>query len=310
MALNHRILVAGSANMDFVAQTSFVPEKGQTVISGGTYSFIPGGKSANSAVAAARLGADVVFCARIGNDAHGKALLSCYTAEGIDTRYIKTDKWHQTGLAAVFVENSGDNRIIVYPGANDALTAEDIEEALTCYPDALLMQLEVDSQTVLAAIAQANSQNIPVFLDAGPADRNLDLSRLGRLEVFSPNELEAYAYTGIRPSGIDSYIRICLDLYSRLNTKYIILKLGEKGAYIYDGKVGEAVPAYYVRAVDTTAAGDAFTAALTYEYLRSGDIRSACKYANAVGGLAVTRTGAMTSLPTEKEVIEFIKSFQ
>lgn len=310
MARNHRILVAGSANVDFVAQTPRIPERGETLSSGGTYAFYPGGKSANSAVAAARLGADVVFCARVGADLHGDNLIDLYKKENIDTRYISVDKWHNTGLATVIVEDGGHNRIITFPGANSVLSPEDVEDALTCYPDALLLQLEVEPATVISAVSQANALGVPVFLDAGPSDRGLDLSRLGRLEVFSPNETEAYDYTGIRPSGIDSYIRICIDLYSRLDVKYIVLKLGEKGAYLYDGKVGEGFPAYYVRAVDTTAAGDAFTAALTYEYLRSGDIRSACRFANAVGGYTVTREGAIPSLPTAKEVSDFIKSFE
>lgn len=303
-----RILVVGSANIDFSAETGRIPLAGETIVSDGEYSFVPGGKGANAAVAAARLGADVVFCSRIGADSYGKQLHAVYRAEGIDTRYVITDKEKSTGLAAVFLEQNGDNRIIVYPGANRALSSDDVEEAMISYPDALLTQFETPLDTVYHAIRQANAAGVPVFLDAGPALSDLSLAQLGKLEAFSPNENEAYAYTGIRPTTAENYIKICIDLYAKLNTTYVVLKLGDRGCYLYDGRMGEAFPAYHVNAVDTTAAGDAFTAALTYEYLRSGDVRSACRYANAVGALAVSGRGAFPSLPREKDVLAFLSA--
>ncbi len=307
MAIKPRILVVGSANIDFIANTERVPAAGETLLSRGNYEFVPGGKGANCAVAAARLGADVVFCTRVGNDTYGKMLSKVYSDEKIDCRSVIVDKKLPTGLAAIHVEASGANRITVFPGANSAVSRADVEDAFMSYPDALLTQFEIPLDTVYYAIKQANENDTPVIVDGGPVPAELDFSALGKLTVFSPNESEAYAYTGIRPVDADSYIRICLDLYSRINVDYIVLKLGEKGCYVYDGHFGEAVPSYRVTAVDTTAAGDSFTAALTYEFLRSGNIRSACRYANAVGGLAVTKCGALPSLPTEKEVLEFIK---
>ena len=307
MAPKPRILAVGSTNTDFVAAVDFVPNAGETVMSDGSYSFVPGGKGANAAVAAARLGADVVFCARVGNDSNGKMLRSTYEAEKIDTRYLTTDKTLPTGLAAIFVESNGANRIVVFPGANSALCREDVEEALTSYPDALLVQFEIPLDTVYYSVEQANKGNVPVIIDAGPIIPDLDLSKLGKIEIFSPNESEAQALTGIKPYDPESYIKICLDLYSKLDTKYVVLKLGHRGCYVYDGKMGVAIPSYNVTAVDTTAAGDAFTAAMTYEYLRSGDIKSACRYANAVGALTVTKKGALPSLPTEEQVIAFIR---
>ncbi len=302
-----RILAVGSTNIDFVATVDSVPQAGETIISGGNYAFVPGGKGANTAVAAARLGADVVFCAKIGNDTYGKFLKSTYEAEKIDTRYVVTDKTEKTGLASIFVEKNGANRIVVFPGANSALSCENVEDAFTSYPDALLVQFEIPLETAYFAVKQANKDKVPVFIDAGPIVPGLDLSRLGEIEIFSPNESEAYAITGIKPYDPESYIKICLDLYSKVNTKYVVLKLGHRGCYIYDGRMGEAIPSYNVTAVDTTAAGDAFTAAMTFEYLRSGDIKSACRYANAVGALTVTKNGALPSLPTEKQVIDFIR---
>ena len=302
-----RILVVGSSNIDFVASVDHIPSSGETIISNGSYSFVPGGKGANSAVAAARLGADVVFCTRVGNDTYGKMLVNSYAREKIDTRYVASDKEKNTGLASIFVESNGSNRITVFPGANHSMCTDDIEEAFTSYPDALLTQFEITKESVIFAVQQANASEVPVFIDGGPVIPDFDLSNLGKVEIFSPNESEAFAYTGIRPCDPESYIKICLDLYSKLDVKYIVLKLGERGCYVYDGRMGEAFPSYRVQAIDSTAAGDAFTAALTYEYLRSGgDIRSACKYANAVGALTVSKYGAFPSLPTEKEVLDFI----
>ena len=304
-----RILVVGSTNVDFVTMVDRIPSAGETVISEGSYGFIPGGKGANSAVAAARLGADVVFCTRIGNDTYGKSLKKLYADEGIDTRFVLTDNHAPTGLSSIIVEKNGNNRITVFPGANKNLSTDDVEEAFTTYPDALLLQFEAPCDSINTAITLANHSDVPVFVDAGPATDDIKIDLLGKIEIFSPNEREAYAYTGIAPTSAENYIRICLDLYSRLNVKYIVLKLSAKGCYLYDGHLGEAFPSYHVNAVDTTAAGDSFTAALTYEYLRSGNIKSACKYANAVGALTVTKRGAIPSLPKENEVIDFIKNY-
>jgi len=303
-----RILVVGSTNIDFVTMVERIPACGETIISEGSYGFVPGGKGANSAVAAARLGADVILCTRTGSDTYGKSLKKLYSDEGIDTRFVIHDKQANTGLSSIIVERNGNNRITVFPGANKNLSSDDVEEAFTTYPDALLLQFEAPYEAVDAAIKLANASDVPVFVDAGPANQEININTLGKLEIFSPNEKEAFEYTGISPTNAENYIRICLDLYSRLDVKYIVLKLGEKGCYLYDGHLGEAFPSYHVNAVDTTAAGDSFTAALTYEYLRSGNIRSACMYANAVGALTVTKNGAIPSLPKEKEVIEFIKN--
>ena len=307
MAVKPRILAVGSANIDFIANVNRVPEAGETLLAGGSYEFVPGGKGANCAVAAARLGADVVFCTRVGNDTYGRMLAKVYADEKIDCRSVIIDKTRPTGLASVYVEESGANRITVFPGANAAVSRSDVEDAFMSYPDALLTQFEIPLDTVYFAAELAAENDVPVFIDGGPVPPALDFSALGKVTVFSPNENEAYAYTGIRPTDAESYIRICLDLYSRMKVQYIVLKLGARGCYVYDGHFGEAVPSYSVNAADTTAAGDSFTAALTYEFLRSGNIRSACRYANAVGALTVTKRGALPSLPTEKEVLEFIR---
>ena len=302
-----RILCVGSANMDLVMKMERVPERGETLITARDYEFIPGGKGANAAVACARLGADTLLCTKLGDDANGKVLREMYVKENISPRFIGVDKHNNTGLAGIFLESSGANRIVVYPGANNALTTDDLEEAFISYPDALLMQFEIPESTIVKACRMAAERGVKVFIDAGPARADFPLRELGQLEIFSPNETETLAYTGISPDTMSSTMSASVKLSVMVNAKYIVLKLGSRGAYVYDGVNADIVPSYDVTAIDTTAAGDAFTAALTYEYLKTNDIIHSVKFANAVGALTVTRMGASSSLPTYDEVMNFVK---
>ena len=210
--MKSRILLIGSSNIDFVCRMNRVPERGETVISEDTYAFVPGGKGANSAVAAARLGADVVFCSRVGNDSYGNQLAEKYENEGIDTRFVIKDKTARTGLAAIMVEETGHNRIVVYPGANYNLCRNDVEGAFTTYPDALLMQLEIDTELVIEATKMAEEKDVKVVLDAGPARADFPLESLGKLEILSPNETETKILTGIMPNSSENCLRACVNL--------------------------------------------------------------------------------------------------
>lgn len=306
MLIPKRILTVSSANMDFVMSVSKIPQGGETQLESGTYQFVPGGKGANSAVAVKRLGGDSVFCCRLGKDANGSIMHNIYKKEGLDTRFIVVDPDAVTGLGAIMVEPNGQNRIILFPGANVRLTREDIDASFICRPDALLMQLEITQDAVMHAAWTANEKGIPITLDAGPANPDFPLEDLPPLEIFSPNETETEIFTGINPSNPDNCLRAAMELQKLVTAKYYVIKLGGRGCYIYDGKYYHCLPAYGVNAVDTTAAGDAFTAALTLEYLRSGDIVRAGRYANVVGALAVSKKGALPSLPTEAAVNKFI----
>jgi ribokinase len=301
-----RILVVGSANIDFLMTTPYVPSEGETVISQGAYTFVPGGKGANTAVAAAKLGAQVVFCARLGDDAYGDRLMNIYRENGIDLRFVKTDKLEQTGLAVVMLEKGGANRIVVYPGANRRVNEADIENAFYSYPDAVITQLEIGDTAVIQTARVANTEGVPFIVDAGPARRDFPLSKLEQVEIFSPNENETEILTGIRPTTLDDCLRASMALTNAVDIKYVVLKLGARGCYIYDGKYCDIISPYDVQTVDTTAAGDAFTAALTNEYLRTDDIITAARFANAVGAMTVTKVGAISSLPTRADVEKFI----
>lgn len=307
--MKKRILVVGSANMDFVMNVSRLPMPGETLIEENCdYRLIPGGKGGNSAIAAQRLGADCVLCAKLGRDANGDALRRLFSGEGINQTALRSTDEAPTGLAAITVESDGTNRISVFSGANSLLSADDAEEALLCYPDALLMQFEVPSDAVLSAAYHAAKKNIPIIIDAGPARPDFPFGELPPLEIFSPNETETEAYTGIYPSSADSALQAAIKLQKIVRSHYYVIKLGDRGALVYDGKYYNIAAPYEVKAVDTTAAGDAFTAALTLEYLRSGNIMHSCRYANAVGALVVSRAGASTSIPNEEELRIFVST--
>lgn len=307
---NQRILVISSANIDFVQRMRRIPYSGETVVETEFgYSYVPGGKGANSAITFARFGADCVFTCKLGRDSNAKRLLSIYKNEGIDVRYVMEDAETPTGMASILVEENGKNRIIVYPGANMTMTPEEIEEPFTCYPEAVYMQLEIPDEAIFEAARRAHEAGIPVFIDAGPARLDFPLSRLGRVEIFSPNENETRIFTGISPTNEDTALRAAIRLSNHVDARYIVLKLGERGSFIYDvdGKQYYVVPAEKVEAVDTTAAGDVFTAAMVYVYLQNGSILSAVKYATCAAAISVTREGASTSIPTRAEVIAYAR---
>ncbi|MBQ2810293.1 MAG: ribokinase [Clostridia bacterium] len=306
--MKNKILVVSSANMDMVLDIDRVPNAGQTVIDMGSYTYVPGGKGANSALAFARLGGNCTFLTRVGSDANGEALVSLYEREGINTSYIKKDESAPTGLATIFVEKSGQNRIIVFAGANQKIDTGSIDCAMDSDIDALYMQFEINYDAILYSAKKASEKGVPIFIDAGAIKRDFPFEALPELEIFSPNESEAYEITGIMPDSDKRCLDVALALSKLVCAKYIVIKLGGRGAYVFDGANGKFMPTYDIEVVDTTAAGDAFTAGLTLEYLRCGDIYRACEFANATGTLTVSRKGASSSIPSETEVEAFLKS--
>ncbi len=308
MALK-KILLIGSANMDLSMNVYKVPEPGETLLDDGGVAYTPGGKGANSAIAFHKLGAECIFCTKLGADIHGQKLYNYYKEMGINTNYIKVDHDHPTGLAVVIKEGDGQNRIIVYPGANTSITTEGILEAFESDPDALYIGFEIPFSIALSAAKIAAARKIPIFVDPAPADKEYALDNLPEVEVFSPNEAETLEYTGIAPTSMENSLRAALALSRMVKAKYIVIKQGARGAFLYDGKRYATFPSTRVdKTVDTTAAGDAFTAALTLEYLRTGDIREAIKFANIAGAITVTRAGASVSIPTEEEIRLYMSS--
>ncbi len=303
-----RVLVIGSSNLDFVMNMYKLPEAGESVVDNGGVAYIPGGKGANAAIALSRLGAESVLCAKLGADIHGQKLYNYYKEIGLNTSYIKVDHDNPTGLAVVMKEGDGTMRRVVFPGANAELTTEMIMEAFECQPDALYLGFEIPYPMVVAAAKVASSKGIPIFIDATSATKDLDLEKLPPVEVFSPNEQEAFELTGIMPTSMETSLRAALAIARKSKAKNVVIKQGARGAFLYDGKRYNTFPAVRAdKTVDTTSAGDAFTGAMTLEYLRNGgDIKAAIKYGNVAGAITVTRPGATSSIPTEEEINAFL----
>ena len=303
-----RVLVIGSSNLDFVMNMYKLPEAGESIVDNGGVAYVPGGKGANAAIALSRLGAESVLCAKLGADIHGQKLYNYYKELGLNTSYIKVDHDNPTGLAVVMKEGNGNIRRVVFPGANAELTTEMILEAFESQPDALYLGFELPYPMVVNAAKIAASKGIPIFVDAAGATKDLDLEQLPPVEVFSPNEQEAFELTGITPSSMETSLRAALAIARKTKAKNVVIKQGARGAFLYDGKRYNTLPAVRAdKTVDTTSAGDAFTCAMTLEYLRNGgDIKEAIKYGNVAGAITVTRAGATSSIPTEEEINAFL----
>ena len=285
-----------------------LPEAGENLIDNGGVAYVPGGKGASAAIAFSRLGAESVFCAKLGADIHGQKLYNYYKEIGLNTSYIKVDHDTPTGLAVVMKEGDGTSRSVVFPGANAQLTTEIIVEAFDCNPDALYLGFEIPYPMVVAAAKVAASKNIPIFIDATAASKEYDLEQLPPVEIFSPNEQEAEELAGILPTSMETSLRAALAIARKSKAKNVVIKQGARGAFLYDGKRYNTFPAVRAdKTVDVTSAGDAFTAAMVLEYLRNdGDIKEAIKYGNVAAALTITRAGASSSIPTEEEIEAFL----
>lgn len=302
-----RILLVGSANMNLSMNIARLPAPGETLLDDGGVAYTPGGGGASAAVALTRLGAECILCAKLGKDLHGQKLYNYYNELGINTSLIKVDHDFPTGLSMVIREGDGTSRTVCYPGANTNLTTENILDAFSSMPNAVYLGFETPFSTALSAAKIAAARGIPIFIDASPANKEHPLETLPPIEIFSPNEAETLEYTGILPQGSDSSLRAALALYRKVKCKYLVIKQGARGAFIYDGKHYDMIPAMRPdKIVDTAAAGDAFTAAMTVRYLEGADIKEAVKFGIAASALALSRPGTAESLPTAEEVFDFI----
>jgi len=300
------ILVVGSVNSDLILPVEHMPQPGETVPGKGCRN-ANGGKGANQAVAAARLGGAVTFVGRIGNDENGRRMKIDFEKDGIDTGFLTTDQELPTGLAVILLEDNGQNRIIINPGATLHLHQEDILQAFENRRyDGVLFQMEMTDEAVFAVYEAAHKAGIPLFLDAGPA-KPFPIERLTGLTVISPNETEAEALTGISITSPEDARRAAAVLFDRCHPQFVVMKLGSRGSLLYDGKHFTSIAPVPVVSVDSTAAGDCFTAALVCRYLSRGDMTDACRYASVAGAFAVTRPGAQPSLPRKEELEAFIK---
>lgn len=299
--MSERIVVIGSCNTDMVINTERLPLPGETVI-GGNFFMNSGGKGANQAVAATRLGGSVSFIAKVGNDHFGTRSIEQYKAEGINVDHILIDNAQPSGVALIVVDANGENCITVASGANAMLLSEDIDKAVGMIErgDIVLTQLETPLDTVeyLARIARERGKK--VILNPAPA-QHLPDSLMRNLYMIIANETETELITGVKITDMESICRAA-DVMNERGVENVVITLGSKGAFVKENGAYHKVPAIKVKAVDATAAGDTFCGAVCVALAEKKSILEAVEFANRCASLTVTRMGAQSSLPYRSEV--------
>jgi len=306
----NKIVVVGSINVDFVVRGPRLPVAGETV-SGARFDTFIGGKGGNQAVAVARLGVPAAMVAKVGHDEFGPRLRASLRAAGVGTGAVRTARGMPSGVAFVLTAPDGENQIVVAPGANSTLSLRDINRAQKCLRSAavVLAQLEVPPAPIERIAALAARSGALFILDPAPA-RPLPARLLRRVSVLTPNETEACVLCGCRPQRVNvrGGQELCRELLRR-GPKAVILKMGERGALVAErGRAIVRLPAFRVREVDTTAAGDAFNGALAVALMERKTLVEASRFACAAGAVSVTRPGAQPSLPTRAEVEALLRT--
>lgn len=298
---NIHAAVAGSINMDIILNMQRIPETGENVL-GTSYGYAFGGKGANQATGLARLGAQTKMIGKVADDENGHKLLENLADNGVDVSSVSLGG-SQTGLAAILLDGEGRNRIVVYEGANAEINPDEAADCLTDSLDLLLVQFETSEDVVVRCVNRAIEKGITTVVDCGPA-KNFPLEKIKGVTILSPNESETKALTGIFPDNENSILEASKILSERSKAEFIVLKLGERGCSVWDGKSLRFHAAYPSNVVDTTAAGDCFTAAMALEFVRSGNIDAACDIGNRAGNFAVSRMGAAASMPTIGDILK------
>ena len=304
------IVVTGSLNMDFVVRVEHLPAPGETVLGSG-FQTIPGGKGANQACAAGKLGSATVrtcMVGRVGYDVFADQLKASLAAAGVDVSAVHGTRSQPTGVALIWVDQAGQNSIIVASGANHALVASEIEGVRSAYRGAgyALFQLETPLDTVKAAMLLARREGAKTILDPAPA-QPLDRDLLEQVDLLTPNESEALMLLGRAPSRVSlEDAPVLAAALLELGPKAVILKLGGQGCFYFDGTQSMHSPGFAVQVCDTTAAGDTFNGALAVALAEGKPLEDALRFANAAAALSVTRAGAQASIPSRADVDHFL----
>jgi ribokinase len=300
-----KIVVIGSSNTDMVIKTSKFPVPGETIL-GGKFFMFSGGKGANQAVAAARMGAEVVLICKTGNDIFGQRAIDEFKKEGIITGYIQKDNNTASGTALILVDDNGENEIVVAPGANETLTAIEIQaaEKVIAAATIILLQLEIPVNSVLFAAKKGYEAGTKVILNPAPAQK-LPNEIFPYLYLITPNETEAEILTGIKVSDLASASKAAVVLL-QAGVQNVIITLGAQGAFFRNENIEMLVKAPAVKAIDTTAAGDVFNGVLAVEITSGTAWEAAISIACKAASISVTRMGAQASMPYRKEVEELV----
>lgn len=297
--MTETVLIIGSSNTDMVVKTDQFPKPGETVL-GGTFLMNAGGKGANQAVAAARLGAKVRFITKTGNDIFGKQAREGFEKEGLDIQFSAESAGLASGVALITVNGQGQNQIVVASGANMDLQPKDLPEAAFKEVAMVLLQLEIPIDTVRRAIEKCTELGIPVILNPAPG-RPLDEDLLQGIFLITPNEAETELITGIAVESLESLETAGRHLLG-LGIRNVAITLGSKGVYVASDTFTGIIPAPVVEAIDSTAAGDVFNGAILKALADGESLPDACRYACRAAALSVTRMGAQSSAPYQYEL--------
>ena len=305
-----KILVVGSLNVDMVMNVDHMPAEGETILCDGM-TLVPGGKGANQACAAGRLGTDVAMLGAIGDDDYGALQLKSLSEAGVEVGGLLKKEGQNTGTAFITVNKSGNNSIVVVPGANSAFRPEDIEanRELIEQCEIMILQLEIPLDTVCYAAKLAKSLGKTVILDPAPVPEHFPEELYEYVDIVKPNETELGMLTGLAEA--QKHLTEAAQVLKARGVKNVLVTLGGDGVYI-NPESGEEIriPACKVKAVDTTAAGDSFTAALAAMLLNGESLEAAAEFANRVSAIVVTRKGAQSSIPTIDEVVNYSKELE
>jgi ribokinase len=299
---NKKIVVIGSANTDMVVKTDELPTHGETKL-GEYFIMNSGGKGANQAVTVARLGGDLIFITKVGNDIFGEYTITGLRKEKIDTDFVLIDKNTPSGVALIMVDKEGENYIVVAPGANSKLSPNDVYQVKDTIAEAeiILIQLEIPIVTISAIIEIAKTTGQKVILNPAPAQR-LDFDLLDGLFLITPNETEASLLTGI-PVKEELTARKAAQIIHDKGVQNVIITLGAQGAYLHNGTTSRIIHGKKVKAIDTTAAGDVFNGAMAVAISEGMNLEDAAGFANSAAAIAVTRLGAQSSVPFRNEIL-------
>lgn len=305
--MKNKLCVLGSINVDHVIRVPYFPKAGET-LTGYGYQIAYGGKGANQAVAAARVGAKVSFIGAIGDDQIGQTMKQAFEQDGIDTSAISVIRNQSTGLAMIQVADSGENSIVISAGANADLSESLVEQHKSHIEqaDTLLMQLESPLQAVTLATKFAKTAGVKVVLNPAPAQPLPD-SLLSHIDIITPNETEAEILTGIKVTD-EQTAAVAANHFHQLGIETVLITLGSKGVYYSEKGQGEIILGFRVDAVDTTAAGDTFNGAFVTALLEGKSAKDAIRFAHAAAAISVTRMGAQTAIPNRKEVEQFLNN--
>jgi ribokinase len=299
------VLVFGSLNMDLVTRTHRLPQVGET-IAGHSFETVPGGKGANQAVAVARLGVPVQMRGRVGGDEFGKMLIESLQLAGVDCEGVKIDEAISSGVAAIAINDSGENHIIIVPGANGRVNLSDVDRLPLLTSKVLLLQLEIPMAIVLAAAQAAQKAGVTVILDPAPAPTQLPAELYAAVDILTPNQVEAEQLTGIAIQDEASAVRAARQLREQ-GIGIVIIKMGAQGALCATAAGEFWVSPFVVRAIDTVAAGDAFNGGLAAALAEGLSLPEACRWAAAAGALAATVKGAQSAMPTRAELMQLMR---